>query len=348
MPAPAQRAISTATWNLQITDRSMTSLAFLDTPNPQCRYTRRRSGYCEMSLSIEDRDDLHALEGAIHTSVLRGWRNGTNVFNGEFTEIRETAQSWELVAKDPYYNLHWREVQVPITYTAVDSGDIAWNLIAAQHALETVHLQQGASPARGVLTRDYVQGDRISEKIETLTRLASNGFQFTIDAVDGVPGIWAEFVIHTPVARPLARFEFGTGTINNCTDYLRENVQLVNRVNVPGSTNVVSAESATSPALHGLWEETRGQVNEVSDTTLAEIAAGQIMDTPEYVITLMAGPECPQLFTDFDVGDEVPILLRRLGRTIESTRFVKEVTLVLDPHSGVEDMEALVLEESYA
>lgn len=348
MAGPLQPSYNTATWQFQVADRTLTSTAFL-TPHPEVvRYTRRDSDYCEIALSVKNREDLNALEAAVYSKVLRAWRNGVNRFNGEFTEVRETADSWELVAKDPFFNMSWRQVRATVTYTATDAGTIAWNLINTQNGYIDSHLRQGARDPSVNRTMKFVPGDRISEKIQYLSQF-TDGFSFTIDAVDGGPSTWAEIVVHYPIGllKPKARFEFGNGTVENCDDYLRESLPLVNRANVVGKSPLVMgiAESAASHALHGLWEGDRGQVLTDDPTILDGIAAGQIQTGPRYSITMVAGPEAPQLFTDFDVGNTVPVVIRRTGRTITGNKRVKEATVLLDPNSGVESLESLEVYE---
>lgn len=350
MPGPVQAARKVASWQFAITGRDLSDTWAFLTPHPDVvRYTRRESDYCEIALQITNRNDLNALEGAVHEGVLRAWRNGNNRFNGEFTEVRETANAWELVAKDPYYNLSWREVRDSIAYTSVDKGQIAWNLIALQNGYETTHLRQATNDASSTVTRKFVPGDRVAEKITYLTKLATNPFYFTIDGVGDDPAVWAEFATHYPVGpvMPEAKFEFGPGTLDNCDDFLRESLPMVNRVNVAGqSPNLVaSAEDAGSVTDYGLWEESRGQVLTDNLSVLTAIASAQTMANPQYRITMSAGPNAPQLFTDFDVGQKVPILIRRLGRTLQGDKRVIEATVLLDPDSGAEELESLEVAE---
>lgn len=349
MPGPVQPVANNATWKFAIADRALVTTAFL-TPHPEVmRYTRRDSDYCEITIQIKNRDDLNALEAAAYLKVLRAWRNGVNIFNGEFVEVRETADSWELVAKDPFFNMSWRQVRTEVTYTTTDAGTIAWNLIALQDGYWDTYLRQGPLDPSTNRTRTYIPGDRVSEKILDLTRAASGALSFTIDAVDGVAGVWAEFTVHYPtgVLVPEARFEFGNGTRENCDDYLRESLPLINRTNVVGEDPQVvkTAESGTSPALHGLWEGDRGQVMVSNEAQLNEIAAGRITNGPQYSIVFSAGPEAPQLFTDFDVGNTVPIVIRRAGRTLSGNKRVKEATVLMDPDSGSEELESVEVYE---
>lgn len=342
---PQPPSSNTATWSLSIADWVSHDTEAFITPFPDyVRYTRRRSGYCEMSLGIVDKSDLNILEGSAYSKVLRAFRNGINRFNGQFVEIRETADAWEFVAKDAYFNMSWREVRTGKTYLGTDAGQIAWSLINFQNGYSPTYLGKGSIAATVDRDRKYSPGDRVSEKIEYLTKLP-DGFYFTINAIDGSSD-WSRFQVHaTSELQPQASFEFGSGTSENCQDYQREVLPLVNRANVQGSSSIISAESTTSPDLHGLWEASRGQVLEASAITLAQIAAGTVADEPQYQITLIAGPEAPQLFTDFDVGDTVPFVIKRLGRTFVGTGIVDNATVLLDPNSGTEQLESLELVE---
>lgn len=351
MSSPLQPTNRTATWQFVIANRAMENVAFL-TPHPDVvRYTRRDSDYCEIVLSITNREDLNALEGAAYSRVLRAWRNGVNRFNGEFVELRETADSWELVAKDPFFNLNWRDVRAPVTFTNVDKGQMAWELIDLQNGYQDTHLRQGDLGISADLTRSFSPGERVAERIKYLTNLP-DPFSFTINAYEGVDnatGDWAHFAVRYPtgVLMPEARFEFGAGTLENCDDYLREALPLVNRANVVGkdSNLVASGESITSPDLHGLWEGDRGQVMTDDTAQLQEIADASITNAPVYSIVMSAGPHAPQLFTDFDVGNTVPVLIRRLGRTITGEKRVKEAVVLLDADSGAEELESIEVYE---
>lgn len=350
MPGPIQPSRQGATWSFVIADRNLANLAFL-TPHPEVvRYTRRDSDYCEIAIQVKDRDDLNALEAAAYSKVLRAWRNGVNRFNGEFVELRETGDSWELVAKDPFYNLNWRDVRASLSLTG-DAGQVAWDLVALQNSYFDTHLRQGTLDLSEVEIRQFKfkAGERASSAIKYLTALEGS-FSFTINGYDGPPDEWATFRVHYPTSdNLLARFEYGNGTIGNCDDYLRESLPLVNRANVVGeSPNLIAiSQSVASPWIHGLWEGDRGQVLTSDLSQLREIADGSAYSRVQYDITMSCTPEAPQLFTDFDVGQRVSTLIRRSGGTIQGLKKVKEATVLLDTDSGAEELESItLLEES--
>lgn len=339
---------TTATWSFVLADRKLKNKGFL-TPHPESiRYTRRESGYCEIAIEVKNRRDLNMLEHAVYRRVLRAWRNGKNRFNGEFVEVRETSNAWELVAKDPYYNMSWREIRLPKTIGPKDAGRIAFDLIDLQNSYVDSHLRTGNRAASKEITRKIATGERVSEKIEYLTKLEGS-FYFVINGVNDPPNGWAQMHCRFPKGARAAgvSFESGAGTKDNCYDYIRENLPLINRANVVGlnPTLVASAEVKQKYLdKFGLWEQSRGQVLTNRLETLAEIAADGIRTAPVYRVTMMAGPDAPQLFTDFDVGESVHFLIRHdNGRKFTGWRRAVEATVVLDPHSGAEELESLHL-----
>lgn len=348
MPAPLP-VRNTATWQFVLADRQLKNKGFL-TPHPESlRYTRRESAYNEIAVEVKNRRDLNMLEHAVYRRVLRAWRNGINRFNGEFVEVRETADAWELVAKDPYFNMDYREVRHNITIPADDAGLIAWELIRLQNTYADSHLRHGTGVfSKHLKERKFVMGDRVSEKIEYLTKLEGS-FYFTINAINQPPNGWANFVTHFPKGDRAdgVSFEYGKGTLGNCYDYARENIPLINRANVVGKNPlmVVSAQVGDKYIeKFGLWEMSRGQVLTDDIDVLADIAADGVRTAPEYRVTMMASPDAPQLFTDFDVGKSVHFLIKHdNGRKFSGWRRVVEATVVLDPHSGAEELESLDL-----
>lgn len=370
MAGPIDPTFNTATWGFAIADLRRDGMGFhlpssgFLTPLPEVvRYTRRRNGYCELSLEVQNREDLNTLRTSAYTKVLRAWRNGNNRFNGQFVEVREAANSWEFVAKDPYFNMNWREVQDKIKYTDVEIGQMAWDLIDAQNQRGPVfteysksdsHLRQGDTSASTEITRTFIPGDRVNEKVEDLMQLEDAPY-FTIDGydgpLDGDEAAWAKISMHYPAdedsaTNEAARFEFGPGTLENCYDYGRESLPLVNRINiVAANPRLVVTASSDFYDDYGLWEGSRGQVMTNDVTALGELASLSITDSVMYGLTMMAGPEAPQLFTDFDVGQFLPIIIRRRGQTLSGLRRVLEATVLLDPDSGAEELESITFED---
>ena len=170
-----------------------------------------------------------------------------------------------------------------------------------------------------------------------------------INGVNDPPNGWAQMHCRFPRGERAAgvSFESGKNTLDNCYDYARENIQLINRANVVGEspTLVVSAQAKDKYIeKFGLWEGSRGQVLTKNIDTLTQIAAGSIEIAPTYRVTMMAGPDAPQVFTDFDVGQSVHFLIKHdNGREFKGWRICTEVTVVLDPHSGAEELESLDL-----
>jgi hypothetical protein len=319
-------------------------------------YIRRRNGYCELTLEIENRNDIHALNASGYSRCILGVRNNVARMHGQITEHAETARGVTITAKDPYYNMSWRRFwagpPTGFTYTSLGDGEIAMRLIEKTDADENCFLKRGTIQSGANRTRHFEVGDRVSEKVEYMAALAG-GFAFTIDATFGTVGELAKFNAHSPydVLMPMARFEFGQDTLNNVVDYKRIMLPLVNRVNVVGRHGGTAyAEWVAGRNAYGLWEDERGQVdvdetNASNITTLDDIAASYTMHELRYGLDLTPGPDAPQLFTDFDVINTVPVLIKNFGIERSMTRSVREVAIRLDPASGVENIETLTLDD---
>ena len=342
-----------ATWKFALTNlptatTAQKTVAFLEKPQ-EMRYTRRRNGYCEMSLEVRDPGDLADLEGAVYRRAVAAWRNGVLRFNGQIVEHEETPEGFTIVAKDAYYNMSWRRVRTDITLGTGDAGGMAQALIDAQNFLQNSFLVEGTiNPSVDGIGVKVKEGMVVAEQIDTFARFVGS-FAFTIDAVMDV-GTLGEFNAHFPinVVKEKARFEFGSRTLENVETYARKALPLVNKINVVGemaggATGVGQATSTTSPAIHGLWEDERGHVRVDTISRLEQIAASQIMHYPKYAVSFRPTAEAPQLFTDFDVIHSVPTLIQRRGKTYTGNKPVQRVTISLDPDSGAEVMEELVL-----
>lgn len=342
--------LSIATQQLAIAGRDLSTKAFLAKPGA-CSYTRRHRGYCEMRVEIENPEDAAALEAAAYKRVLRWWRNGVNRFNGQIVEHEETSSGLVVVAKDPWYNAgFWRRVRADVTYDGISDGAIVEALLDLQNGYEPTGLRMGSADATETRAepREFLAGDFVGEKVEYLSRIV-DGFGYVVEAVDGVPGTLAELEIRRPqgVQRPAAVFEFGPGTRQTLDDYARRSRQLVNRKSVIDEDNDVGTyESPTSVPLHGLWEDERGHVTtNDSDEILARLALEGVSDAVLYELSLAPGPTAPQLWTDFDVGDDVYVLVRRRGVALYSGFYPVELaTVAFDADSGAEMLDELVVE----
>jgi hypothetical protein len=352
--------VKTATWKWALSSLPSASLpqqivTFLAKPQ-EARYTRRRNGYCEVSATFVQSDDLIALEGAAYKYALMGYRNGILRFNGQIIEHRDSKDQIDVVAKDPYYNLAWRRIQKDMGMN-YEAGEVAARLIEQQNSYvraglyptsRTTFLRRGTIEDAPLTAqkREYEVGATVSDQIEYLSKVPDS-FVFVIGAVDGETDYMARFNAYVETADVVAtqaQFQFGQDTLENISDYQRSTIPLVTKANIVGDLNkVASAESISGTTTYGRWEDERGQVLTKDDDTLLDIANEFVMDDPIYAISISPTAEAPQLFTDFDVHQKVPVVIERRGATIVGDKRVMSVTISLDPDSGAETMDEIVI-----
>lgn len=341
----------TATWKFAVTTKPTASTAavvidYLEKPL-EALYVRRRSSYCELSLTVENRQDLHILNAAAYRCCLLGIRNNGVRFHGQIVEHEETERGFTVTAKDPYYNMSWRRFWEDLTYTSVGDAEIAMRLIEWADDDFPCFLKRGTIETGVNRTRSFKIGERISEKVEFMARLAG-GFEFTIGGTYGEIGELARFNSFSPYDEemPEARFEYGQDTLDTVQSYTRTVRPLINKANIVGDRNLVAtAESVPGRADYGLWEDERGHVLTANEDTLLDIAQTYVQHVPKYALTLTPGPKAPQLFTDFDVIHKVPYLIKNFGEEKRGSKPVLQVALRLDPASGQERIEELVIDD---
>lgn len=345
--------MATATWKFALTDlptvgTAQVTKAFLEKPQ-DTKYTRRRNGYCELACVVADPGDLADLEGAVYRRAIKAYRNGVLRFNGQIVEHEETSEGFTVVAKDPYYNMSWRRVRKNKTFPVADAAARAAELITDQNMLHPSFLRIGAlDTSTSLVEKDLTEGLVVAEQIDTICKYTGS-FLFRIDAVDNVNGTMADFLAIRPfdTVAAKARFEYGQDTLNTVAEYGRKSLPLVNKANVVGTRNtsdlVGSYESLVSVPIHGLWEDERGHVTNIKLDDLKAIARFLVMDKVRYAVSVRPTAESPQLFTDFDVHQKVPVVLKRRGKTISGNLPVIRCTVALDPDSGAEMVEELVL-----
>jgi len=340
---------------------------FLEKP-AETSYIRRRNSYCEMSVTIRNRTDFHLLRGAPYRRGLLGVRNGIPRFWGQIVEHNEGGQSgFRVTAKDPYYRASWREIAYDaLEYTATGPGEIAMQLIELHNgwipapvgytgpalAPSNSFLGRGTIEAGTARTRKFELGQKLAEVIDTLSKL-EDSFAFVVNPVtpgaSGTEGLLGRLSTFSPydVLQPKAIFQFGDKTFSNCDDYTRTVLPLINKANITGSDPRILAYaiSVSGYQAYGLWEDERGQVNTKDQSVLQEVANKYVEDAPVYATSLEPGPTAPSLFGDYDVVNEVPVVIKNYGRTISTNMSVSSVEITLDPDSGQEQVTSLVVND---
>jgi hypothetical protein len=338
-----------ATWDFAVTDMPTDLTAaqiidYLDKP-VGVRYIRRRNGYCELELDVNNEQDIHILEAAPYRRCILGYRNGIERFFGWVIESHETSDGYTIGCRDPYYALSWRRFLIDTTYTDLGDGEIAMRILEAQNLRQPTWLIRGDTDSGANRTRLFQQGDTAAEKIEYLSKLVGS-FAFKIDALPyGTFSALAEMNQTTDfdTVQEKAIFAYGDGTFANCTDFERTCRSLVTGAWAAYTGGISYVDSVSGRATYGLWEDQRGQVTTTDETIAYGAAVAAVMDEPLYDLTIVPGPDAPQLFTDFDVFDAVPVILKRHGRTILGNKPVSRAVISLDPDSGNETLEEIVV-----
>src|SRR5262245_10247392 len=331
---------------------------FLDKPLA-ARYIRRRNNYCEAEIDVVNEDDLAIVAAAPYRRGLLGYRNGIERFHGVIVESRENVEGYTIGARDPYYTLSWRrffqDAPVPLDewqYTNLGDAEIAMRIIEMTNTVWPTFLVRGEINSGANRTRKFLKGDIVAEKVQYLSSL-DGSFVFKIDPTplgSTAPLSMAEFNTATVYdnQKPRAIFAYGNGTLGNVVEFERTCRPYMSRAFVAwdgGSGALEMARNDPGVQAYGLWDDQRGQVN-TKDQTVARDAATHAIansDTPRYDITINPGPDAPQLFTDFDIFDSVQVFLRRHGRQITGYKPVTRVVLSMDPDSGEELYEEIVV-----
>ncbi|MFL5954796.1 MAG: hypothetical protein ACJ76I_11890 [Gaiellaceae bacterium] len=344
--------IRTATWAFVVRDNAGVNKVFIEKPDDVV-YTRELDNYCELTGTIVDPNDLNRLDVLPFERRIAAFRNGILRFEGPLVApLTRNPHRIEFTARDPYYNAAWRRIRGDVTITN-ELAQIAWQLLNLQNGYAATGLRAGTLAVSPTLKKKFLDGDVVAEKVEYLARLA-DGIHFRIDAVDE-GAICAKFTALYPDSgtdlTASLKFEYGAGTIANCADYQEEWGMVRNRATVTGSTGRrFSHEDAASIAAYGLWEDDRGHVTTDDSTSagqavLAEVVDAMMIAEPPKTVTMTPAADGPQLFTDFDVGDFGSYRIKETGRDTIGTGRISKAVVKLDKDSGVELLDAVVLED---
>lgn len=348
-------------WQAVVTDLDQHARQFI-ADYDEIKITARLNGYRDVQINVAPNDpsspDLLIAQRALKVYSA----TGAPRFNGQIWEpLERTSGGIKVVARDPYATFAWRRVRASTSYTATnnaggpwDAGQIFADRIAVQNSYRNTYLRAGARQASANRVRKYDPGMLEHDLITNLANVA-NGYFFLIDPLDGVAGSMAEARVLYPNAgstREEVRFEFGEGTLDNCSDYSTVQTLPRNRYVTSGAGDdgtgfsgriAASAEDATSIATFGLFED-EDAFSDVSElATLQEHADASLALAPPTAVTLTPSADAPVLFRDFDVGDFVRAKIVDGSYLFYGWVRVLEATLTVD-NNGDETTSAITLE----
>lgn len=340
--------MSEATYTMLATDIDGVPTGFLDIP-AEAKYVRRINGYSEVSGQIVSPSDWGKLRA--YTRALKMYRNGVLRMYGQVQDpFVRVPDHHEFIAKDPFASLAYRRVRKLISWSDTAVDDIAWGLIDQANDLHTTHIIQGTLADNKHIDQSYHVGDILSEQIQALSD-RDDSFWYRVDPYDaGAAGVYGKFNTFSAFNDKTATviFAYGQDTFDNCTDYRVEEGLMRNRVTVIGAkgTHPETVNAKASWATHGLWEDERGHMTIKDQDALHRNAEGLIVTSPCLVFGLTPGPDAPAPFTDFDVGDVVTLMISDRGYSFQGQCRIMEFTVNIDPNSGQEILEQIVMEES--
>lgn len=253
---------------------------------------------------------------------LRYYRDGTLRLSAYLTAIDEKLSEDEgdgdqLVAvfKDPFGRLlgdgseTGLHMPVDATYTAVDQGDIGWNLIATLNAVDDTGIREGTIDPTVDRDRTYEAGKNIGEALVQLTEVLDGpDIEFLPLDPTAEDGKLAEYTVHDSQGQVQddLLWGYGPGTMANVRQVERKITPPINRVRLTTSDGLVSTQTdAASIARYGEWPVVRSEPNDVSVQGTLDSRAMEML-RPTWVKVLTFVPDqtlAPQPFDDFWLGD---------------------------------------------
>lgn len=321
--------MSAARWAWELCGLDGTPVAAL-TPSA-ASVTRKLNDPGEVSIELRA-DTVGALEVRSTSHIVRGWRGvdgGARVlrFAGVVSSVvgaaaTGAADTVTVAARDPFAVLLERAMQEAASFTAQTPRAIVAALVAAQNVRAGTHLRVAAGTGGPLRDRSYELGKRVGEAIVQLSEVV-DGFWWVVDPVDDGATI-GELSLRHPAPGAVndgASWEYGAGTANTLAEASVQTRPPVNHVLALGAGEgpeqlVAVATSPASIAEHGLYDAVLAHVDVSLAATLQGHADDALRADPRRTVSGRAaraqvdGAHVPALWDDFDVGDNVPVVVR--------------------------------------
>lgn len=257
----------------------------------------------------------------------------TKRFHGIWAPTEEEladATSLTLNARDPLGLLEGRvtaEVFDPPGEGITDAGEIMWALIDRANQERDTGITRGTIEP-SVDTDVTYERKNVAEAIQELSEI-DQGPDFEITP-DWVFNVYRE----QGQVREEARFEHGSGTLDNCTSVRRTTRYPRNRVIVIGDEGVAAqADDLTSQDRYGIWTHVETMSDQIDADVLYKRAQALIRPRPIEVITFtpdLGLESCPRPFEHFGVGDTVFFHGRRGAFRRSATVRINKIDLLID------------------
>jgi hypothetical protein len=284
--------------------KTLESLAQLDQARDvSLTLTLNSPGNASFSMPIIDEKAL--LISPIETCVMF-YRDDQLIWSGPIwttdeslpeARINVTAVGW-------FELLNHRLLSADVSYTNIDAGTIASNLLADANGQYQTLITIGTIESSQPRTRAYKKYQNIGQEIKALSEVES-GFDYLVTPDTRTLNIYAERKTITDVV-----FEYQSNL--SSLERTFDGSTVTNRIWALGNGLTGTATDFASLNEYGLFEESTS-LSEISDSQIigafcnAEIA---IKKTPREIINLLPFPwtegnNVPRIFDDYQIGDVV-------------------------------------------
>lgn len=207
-------------------------------------------------------------------------------------------------------------IDADVTYSEVNEGQIAFNLLDIANTQRPTWITPGANTSTQNRTKKYTRWSNIGQEIENLTNIESS-FDFDIHPETRQMHIyeWDNFADNT---QAIFGLNWGPRNVANVTRSINAD-DMKNQYYTVGKYGIAEANDADSINYYNLHQEVLN-VNDVADINIlgaisnAELAVNK---TPRVTINFLPMAEgemsenVPQLFRDFNIGDQVYLTAKR-------------------------------------
>ncbi len=253
-------------------------------------------------------------------------------------------QGLRVVAGDQYVMLERRDTSA-VYAVATDQGIILQQLVEAANA----DGETGIRALTSLVTTSVKRTADWSDTSKPLSEIAAefagyfDGCDIELRPLDDIPGKVCDLVVHGArrgVERNEAWFGFGVGTESNCSNANRvtDMSSIANYIVARGDASIppVVVSDLDSIAKYGRYEA------EVSfaDVFLIDALTALAIETlnkrkdPKRTITITPNKSAPPMFDDWDIGDTVPVDIRKGVLQYTGPARIIGATLQVDDNGG--------------
>lgn len=311
-------------------------------------YVRNHAAMALMTLSLSDPGTIAVFE-ELRNGIpgLTVHRNRELAFAGEWTPMsgghdKDGNSFVNLVFKDAFSELDYRITEASETFTATDAGTIAEQLIIdTNDNYDPTAINVGTIEASKARDRTY-SNKIISEAIIELTEV-QGGFDWYPTYLDPQDSVGRTMLFNVAASygtdQPNARFEFGAGTLDNCTGYSFTTTLPLNHVRVLGAGALVAEAEHPSTSVYNRYMAVIPATDVSEQATLDDKALDALRPYPVMVTQFTGDPaKCPQPWDDFWIGDTIRFNVDDGAVQQQLEARVQTIEIGLDEDDNMDDL----------